>query len=671
MKRTLSLIALAAALLAPTTLGSTTTISVTGVVINANDLSKSTGWYDANKGADRDYDGQMCWAASSSNIVAWWQDQQDPDNLPKTAPTDLQDIWDQYRQTWANVGGLNELGLHWWIDGRYSIGNKSIPPRAGGQDPAKAGYYADSLYTPYGYAPGVQMMDLKVLDVDNYNNNVHDLSADLVRYIQKGYGVELSWVVPNWSSPDAEPTTAHSVTLWGVEYDEENRIITDFYLTDSDDYQTALTKVAVHETTDYWGAQTLAKTSYKREYTAMSFTVLNSRLSNDIHYFNYQDSETHDIILQQSVNGKGYTLSGTQEVRDIVFDDSHGTQSRLLTVEGEHAAGTLFLNGAGVNTVNVTDASKLAVEQISGGQNLTKAGAGTLEIQGGTATGALDIQAGVVLNKGALGEVTLSDGGRLENQGTATKLTVNSGSVAEMKNNSGQQAFTQATVNDGGTLKGSGQFGKVTLEKGGTLVVGNAPVRQTYTDELIVNGGTLVFSIDDALNSYSGAADADNSGWGSGRYSTISMSNKSLTLNPDEIKINLGETILKRSAGVSDLENALGTPFTINLANVDILMDINYNNPLFSFYTGEAELQRLAGITTFSLSDDDGAFSIPGLQAIITPESVAYATQYGTDVMLNARLSVTLAAAPEVPEPTTGTLGLLALAGLCARRRRK
>ena len=663
MKKTLTLLALAAALMPMmphAAKAETKTYWVTGITLkDQNDYRTAEGWFDAEKERGTRDDNYLCWAAASSNLVAWWQEQQD---YQIEAPKDLPTIWDKYRDTFANVGGHAELGLHWWLDGTYG----NAPLRNPMQD-SGGGYYSKSLVTDLGYNPGVRDVDLKVFKLDELQN-AKEFSRTLVSYISNGYGVELTWGFDGSSD-------GHSVTLWGVDYDDSKQVITNLYLSDSDHDPTTLKQVPVL-LSYFEGYETLAARNEFNVvyYKAWSFTVLNSRLSNDYHYFNILDEESGNIIMKQSVEGSmGYTLTeGTQEVNDIIFDGSRGTQDRLLTVEGEHAAETLYVNGSGSNTIDVTKGGELVVKEITGGQNLTKTGEGALEIKGGTHTGGMDIQQGDVVNSGNLGNVKVSGEGRLKNQGSAGVLTLGNGGVAEMKgstNSTDTQLFTECEVADGGILKGSGTFGKVNVKKGGTLIVGNSPGKQSYKDELIFEGGTMVFSIDNIPDSWRSAASDTKNGWGSGTYSTLLMNNQGLTLNPDEIVFVLGSGVLESSTGESDLMNALGKPITVSLTKVYFLDELNAQSDLFNTAYKD-HLNVLEERTRFELSQEDGAIVSKGLQAVITPENIEFYTE-GVSIVMNARLNVVLSAAPAVPEPTTSTLSLLALASLCARRRRK
>lgn len=672
MKKTLTLLALIAALMPMVPMNSnaeSVTYWVKGVW--NEETQTADGWLDANKRWRLYSDGLQCWAATCSNLVTWWQ-QQNAEFIPDRAPTELADVWNTYRLTFDNEGGDIGQGLHWWLDGDYGkgLGEKELKGRIGdfvyGEATLKredGGFYKGSLWQ--GIVEGRDLYTISPV-----GSTLKEMSSSLVSAISQGYGVGLSWVTP--SSFTTSGTMGHAVTVWGAVYDTESGLLTALYLTDSDDEKTELTKVGIQPNT----SGTMFVKSGSTQSSIESFTVLNSRLSNDINYFNYRDPESGNIVMKQAVNGEGVTLSGTQSVNDIIYDGSRGTQNRLLTVEGGvSTAERLCVNGAGTNTLDVKAGSKLVVGQATGNNTLVKTGAGTLEIQQtpagqeGAASANLDVRAGDVVNHGSLGNVAVSGKGRLVNAGTAGTLTLSDGGVAEMKRSSAAQLFTQCEIEDGGVLKGSGKFGKVRVKEGGTLVVGNSPGRQTYTDELVVEGGTMEFSIDDIPNRWFNQATDTSYGWGSGSYSNIQMSNKGATLNPDEIVFVLGSRLLEKSAHVNDLTDALDTNFTVTLNQVYFLDGLSSVSPLTSM-SYQPHLDELELRTRFELNSEEADIVANRIQAVITAKNIEFYASDGCAIVMNATLNVGLYQAPPVPEPATGTLALMALAALAARRRK-
>lgn len=634
MKKTLTLLALTAALMPMmphAAKAETKTYWVTGV--NSQD-----GWFDAEKdtkgGSGSRSDKELCWAASSSNIIAWWQEQQD--YVPeKTAPTELDKIWNQYRDTFANVGGHAELGLHWWLDGSY----EQIPLLTNGLDPKNGGYYAESLVPTPGYKSGVLRTDLQEIEVSSFKSDVRALSESLVSYINAGYGVELTWALPD-SDGDGS-TGGHSVTLWGVDYSEQLGRITNFYITDSDDYKTnSLTPVQINVSNDIAGNQTLSRTKYGDVYTLWSFTVLNSRLSNDYHYFNILDEESGNIIMKQSVEGSmGYTLKAeTQEVKDIIFDGSRGAVERKLKVEANKSVEAINVEARqGTNFVDVQQGVTLTADEVIGSGTLTKTGQGKLKVSSDS-TAALVVKDGVLELCGAAAATTAAitvDGGT---------LLCENGTLGEV------------TLSSGGTLHGSGKYKNVTVN-GGTLSVGNSPGQQKFTDHgvLTLSQATLEFYV----AGWRYASSLDDTGWSSGTYSNIDMSgaNKLDVQSIDSIIFYVGGDALK----------ALSTRNTLTL---DIVDGINSYNFLLNM------LEDMAANTKFIVAE--GAPNDTNWQAgqDIT-QYINFEYRFNDNSWMYMPNSISLvgsftgATPPAVPEPATSTLSLLALAGLCARRRRK
>ena len=662
MRKTLTLLALTTAALMPmmpqAALGEI--VWVKGITWDGTDWTSARGWTDATKEWRAKDDGLLCWAATCSNLVTWWQNQQSEENLPADVPRDNAAIWDVYRTTFENEGGFIEQGLKWWFTGDLGdqkIGNY-LYPRDGQPIEGVGGYYSDLLTNNI-----VPVADLFNLKPESYGS-IAGFSSALVSYMKDGYGVGLSWV----SRGRGGGEVGHAVTVWGVELNANNEICK-LFLTDSDDGNTRLTAVPV-EPMWYFEHRTLGKTGDPSRANVQSFTLIHSTFSNAETPPNYID-DNHNVILKYEVAG-GFTLGeDVKEVAQIRYDIHSATyRFRHLTVDHDLTAESIFVQAAEMNLLDVEKGQKLLVngdiigkDYVQGSRNtLTKTGLGTLELHGSSKTIVLEVQSGDVQNFGQLGDVTMSNGGSLVNKGTAANLTVTDGSVIEIvrteantKDNA--PAFTLCNVNEGGVLTGNGNFGKVVLQKGSTLKVGNGPELQVFKDTLEVYAGNLVFSIDDATH-YSKYATADNNGWDSNAFSTIDMGNNPLTLRDAEFTFALGENILERSAG-QDLLSMVGQSFTVNL-DMRLFIHIgDWNQFKLDDYK-----------TNFVLSEDDANLIAKGLTAKITPVSLKYELS-GDGMYMTSTVNVLLAKSDDVPEPATGTLSLLALASLCARRRRK
>ncbi|MDO5449710.1 MAG: hypothetical protein Q4F30_02360 [Akkermansia sp.] len=667
MKKTLTLLALTTAALMPMMpLGAFGEIVwVKGITWDGTNWNSAQGWTDATKNWKTD--GGLCWAATCSNLVNWWQNRQPEGNLPDDAPTGIDSIWDTYRDGFENRGGFIEQGLKWWFtgdQGDQKIGNYLYPRTETSLD-GKGGYYEDKLKG--GIVPAADLFNLNPMSY----GSVANFSTALVGYMKDGYGVGLSWI----SRGAGGGNVGHAVTVWGVELNAQNEICK-LFITDSDDKDTHLTAVAV-EPTWYYEYRTLGKSADNLKSKVEYFTLIHSTFSNEETPPNYL--EGNNVILKYEVAG-GFTVD--EDVKDVgqIQYDIYAASYRFrhLTVDHDLTAGSILVQAAEMNLLDVEEGKKLIVKDNITGKDyeqgrkntLTKTGLGSLELRGSSESIVLEVMAGDVQNFGKLGDVTLANGGSLVNEGTAANLTVKDGSVIEIvrteansSNTSNVQAFTLCTVEEGGVLTGTGTFGEVVVQKGGTLKVGNGPELQVFHDSLKVYAGNLVFSIDDAAKFSHYATEGDN-GWDSGRYSSINMSNRYLTLENPEFTFALGENILKSAAGTDDLLSMVGQSFTLNLdlrlftkiANID-----DFKSMVANF--GDSN-------THFILSEDDAKLLDKGLVAEFSTENLEYYIN-AAEMYMRTGLNVTLAKAPAVPEPTTSTLSLLALASLCARRRRK
>lgn len=207
--RNLHLAALCSAALLPTTQAKT---------IWADGVDETSGWYDANKTHEDDVkydvwgnpitseasvDDNMCYAAATANILAWWQDRH---VAPEGTPQGLDNIWSTFVKNSNSTYGSNAANaLTWWLTGT---------------DPAyilntHSGYYSSVI--PAGTE--LYNSQRKDLFIVKYANPT---SADIITMLTAG-------------APVALATSSHTLTLWGAEYDSNGKI-TKLFITDSDDY---------------------------------------------------------------------------------------------------------------------------------------------------------------------------------------------------------------------------------------------------------------------------------------------------------------------------------------------------------------------------------------------------------------------------------------------------
>ena len=162
-------------------------------------------WSDANKTWTTDTN--MCWAASSSNVLAWtgW--------TTASSPTTAADIFAYYKNHWSNLGGNPYYAWKWWFSGINDMQGHT-------------GW--SQVIVPGGdFFPGEN-----IDDYFNYQNDTTQAMASAYSYLRADYGVALGLATSGGGG--------HSITGWGVRYDTSTGQYLGVYVTDSDDNQTAL-----------------------------------------------------------------------------------------------------------------------------------------------------------------------------------------------------------------------------------------------------------------------------------------------------------------------------------------------------------------------------------------------------------------------------------------------
>lgn len=204
------------------------------------------GWYDVNKTWDGD--DNMCYAASASNLIAWWQAGRLESglSLPSGVPNTAETIWGKYKSACIrpDEGGLTIGAINWWLSGTYLPSSPTDLERSATEYDEDAvitlkpfsGYYYDQYSLTRNHLDDFfDMYTCTLEEGDDPGTKIYaGVFADL---LESGAGIGLGI-----SSDNGE--LAHAVTLWGAEYTDEN-ILSKIWLTDSDDDATSLFSVDV------------------------------------------------------------------------------------------------------------------------------------------------------------------------------------------------------------------------------------------------------------------------------------------------------------------------------------------------------------------------------------------------------------------------------------------
>ncbi len=203
-------------------------------------VSQSSGWYDANKENPNaaDGDNDLCWAASASNLIAWWQDKY---RTPADVPDGVDSIWATYKNAATDdTGGDIHAAFQWWLTGVYVPTNdeedaRSIFAQASTSVlPAFEGYY----YEEYGEEmmrlwPNFELerWEYSLESFFCINDRAPVTSENIISLVLQGCGMGLGL------AQDNNAGFGHAITLWGIEYDDSTHDISRLWLTDSDDKQ--------------------------------------------------------------------------------------------------------------------------------------------------------------------------------------------------------------------------------------------------------------------------------------------------------------------------------------------------------------------------------------------------------------------------------------------------
>ena len=227
----------------------TTVGSDAKTIVFAEGVIMTSGWYDVNKLSRGGYDIQMCWAASSSNIIQWWQDRYVAagKSLPSTAVTGPGTktytegykynlaLMELYRDLWNNTkGGEVRQGMTWYFEGRNVLESMSVDNNAQPLSSTSGGYYSSVwnqilpyVYHEYTYLGYNNLIVGEYLSYSSWTS-VAEFSSLIVESMKRGMA---SLVV----STGVMGGNLHAITLWAYEIDNSTNQITRIWVTDSDD----------------------------------------------------------------------------------------------------------------------------------------------------------------------------------------------------------------------------------------------------------------------------------------------------------------------------------------------------------------------------------------------------------------------------------------------------
>lgn len=212
----------------------TTALLLTGALtapaaeVWAPGVSIDGGWYDYHKTGSNDgtmADTAMCWAASASNVISWWQNHNIA-SITSSVPQN-KDVFDTFKGVYTNGGGKAAYAYEWWISGDWNA------PEGDGWaaiDKGMPDKYTD--LSNGGFLSKVYDTSAYPITIATSSNNPYAYSEAVVNALSNGYALTLS---------TENSGVAHAYTLWGAEYEitANGYELTAVWLTNSDDIYNA------------------------------------------------------------------------------------------------------------------------------------------------------------------------------------------------------------------------------------------------------------------------------------------------------------------------------------------------------------------------------------------------------------------------------------------------
>lgn len=275
------------------------------------------GWIDYEKVRDKgDGDDNLCWAASASNIIDFWQRHY---IVPEGTPTGAA-IWERFKTACLvenggkDVGGHFAYAMQWWLGGDYEgttqddnlekgeagyvdswmndraiFRHNTVDAEGNTVTPAIKtdlenfdGFFWETIPDEHNGIAPPQL--LHVIDFMNLQVEYTSMAQRLISQIS----APISLGIVNNLTGNAK--LAHAITLWGMAYDEDKNTISKLWITDSDDYETQLEEVDVYYADD--DTSTLYLDIY-----GYGSTMGDARVYIDSAYgINLSESDTWDLV---------------------------------------------------------------------------------------------------------------------------------------------------------------------------------------------------------------------------------------------------------------------------------------------------------------------------------------------------------------------------------------
>ncbi len=301
-------------------------------------VTSEGGWVDYDKvrgQAPGNDDSLMCWAASSSNIITWWQNQNSKysDTIP--TPDYTGSTWDFFRTITTNCGSNPRYALGWYVNGS-DVGSHWQWDTTNSKQYQTGGF----LQSVYCTADNSVLISNSV----SSSNGPYAQAAALVGALQSGYALTLEVGVPD---NNANVPSSHAITLWGLEYstDASGITINKAYITDSDDGVTGIVTCSVK----YAEGSSIHLSPTSGSINGLAYAV---NRADGMNANGYLDPAKPLKWNAQSGRGDRYVtrdavVTGTANLGNLIFNDS-STVTRTDSTSCISGNGSLAVNNGTV-----------------------------------------------------------------------------------------------------------------------------------------------------------------------------------------------------------------------------------------------------------------------------------------------------------------------------------
>ena len=366
-------------------------------------------------------------------------------------------------------------------------------------------------------------------------------------------------------------------------------------------------------------------------------------------------------------------ISGTTDTERILHMDGNGYNALSTTLEEN---GTLLINGAAINGVAVKAESELltgngrvVVSDISGsGASATFASmidySGDFSVEGDNAS--ISVKAGTFID----GSIHVA--GKRASVSTGSDIFITDGNSLQLRSTGNASQDTAAMVNTDGA---------VSIEAGAIFSVQNQETIDIYNLSGLEQSASFAMRETMLMNSQSDnqLEEATYQQIGTGASAYNGRFDESVAANLQAVGVVQAKGGLTLAGGstyetANGHTNLMGGSLTLDTMENSLLTfnttsDVSYNTT-----TGAAQLVLFSGVNSVYFGRDN--LTISSGEGIVYTLANRYLTGWeyiddNTLLVYDSYANVVYLEQQVVPEPTTATLSLVALAALAMRRRRK